>query len=139
MPLAPMLGMHENILNLLMGLFSGRGISGLFGNPVDQSGGMSVLSDEEMKKMAEEKKSTMMNFLDAINPYQFEYKDKEHGSGKQYGVMAQDLEKSKVGQSMVRNMKEGKMIDSTATIGPTLASLGYIHERLKKLEGKKHA
>lgn len=138
MPLPLLLGAQQNLYNLLGGFLGGQGLSGLFGNPVTNAG-VGLLSDEELKKMEEEKQSMMMSFLDAINPYQFEYKDKKHGSGKQYGVMAQDLEKSDVGRSMVRNVKEGKMVDVAAGMGPTLAALGYIHERLKKLEGIKNA
>lgn len=99
-------------------------------------GGGGMMSDEDKKNFLKEKDELVHAFLDALEPYQFEYKNEKHGKGKKYGVMAQDLEKSKVGESIVKETDEGKQIDIASGLGTTLAALGYIHERLKQLEKK---
>lgn len=100
---------------------------------------MSMMSDEDVKKKKKKTDDHMEAFLDALNAYQFEFKNEKHGKGKKYGVMAQDLEKSKVGKAMVEEGPEGKMIDMASGLGTTMAALGYINDRLKKLENNKNA
>jgi len=126
-----------NILpSLLMGVARGAPLAGLSQSPFQQMGaGGALLSDEDMKKMEEEQSQSIAKFLDTLQSYQFEYKNPKHGKGKKYGVMTQDLEKSKVGKAMVKDTDQGKMIDIGQGVGITLAALSFIHDRLKKLEG----
>ncbi len=100
---------------------------------------MGLFSDEDLKKNKKKKDKAVGQFLDAIDSYQYEYKDKRMGEGKKYGVMAQDLEKSKVGKAVVNETPIGKAIDIGQAMGATLAALGYINKRLNGLEGKKNA
>lgn len=111
-------------------------LSNLSGSGFSQGG---MMSDEDAKKNKIQDDEMIQQFLDHVAPYQYEYKDKSMGEGKKYGVMAQDLEKSKVGETLVRDTPRGKMVDMNHSMGVTLAALGYIHNRLKKLEGKKNA
>lgn len=95
--------------------------------------GAMFASDERGKENVEELDPSA--FLDEITGYKFNYKDPKNGSGKQAGVMAQDLQKSAVGNTMVEETPSGLMVDSTKATGPMLAALASLNERLKKVEG----
>jgi len=75
-------------------------------------------------------------FLNEITGYKYNYKDPEkHGKGRRLGVMAQDLEKSPMGETMVEEMEDGvKGIDSTKALHAVLASVGRLNDKVKKLE-----
>lgn len=52
--------------------------------------------------------------------------------------MAQELEKSKVGEKFVTDTPEGKKVEFTpSSFGAMLAAQAELHARLKKLEGGK--
>lgn len=91
-------------------------------------------SDKNLKKNIE--KFDTEEFLDSLTPHKYDYKDEKFGKGKQHGVMAQDLEKTKEGNKLVINTPEGKMVDYGKAASGMLASLTDIHKRVKKLEGK---
>lgn len=55
------------------------------------------------------------------------------------GVMAQDLEKSKVGREVVGDTPVGKMLDLNRSVGLSLAGVADLNERIRKLEGQKKA
>jgi len=78
-------------------------------------------------------------FLDSIVPKKYRYKDESMGEGERYGIMAQDLEKSPAGDSIVKDTPVGKAVDTAQATGPILASLGDLHHRLKRIEGDGHA
>ena len=48
--------------------------------------------------------------------------------------MAQDLEKSELGEKMVIDTPEGKMVSYAESAPITLAGLGNLNKRLKKIE-----
>ena len=50
------------------------------------------------------------------------------------GVMAQDLEKSPMGASFVKDTPKGKMVDYGHGLAAILASQANIHDRLRNLE-----
>ena len=82
----------------------------------------------------------VLDFLDKIKAYEYEYKDPKYGAGKYLSPMAQDLEKSEIGKSMVVDTPEGKMVDYARGAGAYLAAASNLNERLQKLEkGKKRA
>lgn len=95
-------------------------------------------SDEKLKKNVKPSDDMIDEFLKKMNDYSFKYKDESYGEGERLGVMAQDLEKSDLGKSMVVEDKDGnKMIkDTSGAHGLTLASLARLDERLRELEGK---
>jgi hypothetical protein len=51
--------------------------------------------------------------------------------------MAQELEKSKIGKSMVYDTPNGKMVDFGRGLGAMLAIQAQMNERLNKIEGGK--
>lgn len=100
------------------------------------SGATAFASDKTLK--TDIKKVDASQFLDELTAYTFKYKNpKKHGEGKQFGVMAQDLEKSKLGKQAVVKKEDGKYVDTVKSIGPMLAALANLHERLKDIEEDK--
>lgn len=102
-------------------------------------GGAAVMaSDEDAKENIKPKgdaSGAIESFVNAIKPYSYEYKDQKHGSGEKVGVMAQDLEKSQIGQTMVDEAPDGtKMVDTNKAIGAILAGMADMNKKLKKLE-----
>lgn len=95
-----------------------------------------LFSDENLKKNIQPGKEAIRQFLDSISGYEFDYKNPEHGEGKQLGIMAQDLEKTDIGRDAVENHPEGKKVDFQKLQAAQLAQLSDINVRIKKLEGK---
>jgi len=75
-------------------------------------------------------------FLEALKPYSYRYRPGAGPPGRQVGVMAQDLEKSKAGKQLVAQTPAGKIVDYSKA-GPIFAAaLADINRRLGKVEGK---
>lgn len=92
-----------------------------------------AFSDEDMKK--DVKDFNASEFLDSLVPSKYRYKDPgQDGGGNHAGVMAQDLEKSEVGRSLVSDTPRGKVVDYGKGFGALLASLTDVHNRVKELE-----
>jgi hypothetical protein len=99
----------------------------------------SAASDEDLKTEIKPGAKQIESFLEAMKAHSYEYKDKEkHGAGKHVSPMAQELEKTELGKSMVIDTPDGKMVDYGKGFGAMLAANAALHERVKKLEGKKN-
>lgn len=100
--------------------------------------GAMLLSDETEKKNIQPKTYAMdeiENFLKVLKPSTYEYKDKEDGGGEKMGVMAQDLEKSAIGKTMVDTGADGKKrVDVNKAIGAMMAAMADMSKKVKKLE-----
>lgn len=106
-----------------------RTLGGLIG------AGATILSDENEKENVESADYDIDNFLKSLDIYKYDYKDKSDGEGKQYSVMAQDLEKTPVGASMVEENEQGqKMVNYGKGSGVMLAALKSLSDRLEELE-----
>lgn len=82
--------------------------------------GAAIFSDKRVKKnLGAIGKKDIKEFKKSIKPYTFEYTDEKYGKGEWAGVMAQDLEKSKLGRTVVEERDGVK----TVNLGK-LASLG---------------
>jgi hypothetical protein len=80
-------------------------------------------------------------FLNSMKPATYEYdesvKEKGAPNGRQMGVMAQDVEKSKMGTKLVKkNQDDIKVIDVPKSVSALLASAANLNDRVNKLEGK---
>lgn len=93
-------------------------------------------SDVNVKKNIEMAPDEIDNFLNELTGYKFSYKEPEkYGEGERLGVMAQDMEKSELGDKAVFKNQEGtKMIDGADALGSILASLGRLNEKVNALE-----
>lgn len=99
--------------------------------------GIWAASDEKLKKNIEDDDGEVQEFLDSLESKKFDYlepKKEGRAEGKRFGVMAQDLEKSDMGKSLVKETKEGKMVDTAQGTMSTMSALGQINRRLKKIE-----
>lgn len=105
------------------------------------AGGLALaFSDEKAKKNVSSDAGEVQKFLDSLESKEFEYLDpKKPGAaqGKRFGIMAQDLEKSSMGKSLVHNTPQGKMVDTVQGTTAIMSGLAQINRRLKSLEGKK--
>lgn len=97
-----------------------------------------LMSDKNAKqniKPQENAAGEIEKFLSSLKPSQYEYKDSANGTGEKIGIMAQDLEKSKIGKTMVDQSEDGtKMIDTNKAIGAILAGMADLNKKFKKLE-----
>ena len=74
-------------------------------------------------------------FLDALTPYSYDYKDPAMGEGRQLGVMAQDVEQGgEIGESMVIETPQGKALDGKKMMSAAMASLADMNKRLEDVE-----
>ena len=108
----------------------------------------SMMSDEDMKKIdGAVSDEEIDQFLSSLEPAQYEYIDEALDKmeertdtvsrGKKVGIMAQDLEKSKIGKQMVMEDEDGtKMVDGPQSVGALLAATASLNRRIKKLENK---
>jgi len=97
----------------------------------------SIKSDIRAKTNISAAGDDVERFLDALNAYQYEYKDENAPGadpGMFTGVMAQDLEKSPMGASFVQDTPLGKVVDYGHGLAAILASQANIHDRLRNLE-----
>lgn len=88
-------------------------------------------SDRGLKEKITNQTKLLDDFLDKLQAYSFDYKDPRHGEGRQHGIMAQDLERSEVGDTIVEEGQEGKVIDTRKAIGPILAALAHLKKSKK--------
>lgn len=86
-----------------------------------------VRSKENIKDLSGEE---IDQFMDSITPYEFDYKTKP--GAPVFGVMAQDLEKTKIGKSLVQEIDGMKHIHIPSTIGLMLVMMARINQRLKE-------
>lgn len=96
---------------------------------VSNIGGMAMMSSDERLKtnITPISKEEIKELREKLKPYFFEYKDKKKGDGLWAGIMAQDLEKTKVGKrlNLVKKDADGfKTVDLTKLCSLMLASLG---------------
>ena len=101
---------------------------------------VAAFSDRGLKKnIKKAKDKDLMNpkeidgFLNDLYAYEYNYKDSNHGAGKQVGVMAQDLEKTQLGKQMVEDTPEGKQINAAKGLGLAMASQARLNQRLNSI------
>lgn len=113
-------------------------------SPGDQIGGTEMtesgmvdMSDKRNKKNIKNS-SDIDDFIKNLHPKSFRYKDKSNGTPSKAGIMAQDLEKSKIGKSIVINTPKGKMVDigklSTAMAGIFSSKIKSLEDQMKEIK-----
>jgi hypothetical protein len=103
------------------------------------SGMGAALSDERAKKNIQPGEGQVRDLLDKAQPHAYEYKDPSQpgaGEGTYVSPMAQELEKSAIGQNMVMDTPNGKMVDYGKGLGAMLAAQSMLQKRVDELEGQ---
>jgi hypothetical protein len=106
------------------------------------TGGGIKISDEDLKTDIDYDPKDVQKFMDRLKPAAYDYKDEVKDSplaskNRELGVMAQDLEKSKLGKESVEDTEGGKVVDYDNLEPKMLASIAALNKRLKELEGNK--
>jgi hypothetical protein len=102
---------------------NGNKMSNLAGQGMTALGMM--FSDERLKTDIEPiSKEDLKELKETLKAFKFKYKDEAHGAGDWVGVMAQDLEKTKLGKSLVVTDEDGfKQLDLRKVMSLFLATL----------------
>lgn len=109
--------------------------------------GQFLSSDEQQKTTISQKNEGKLpsahaevnEFLDKLEAKKYQYKNPEipgAAPGTRYGIVAQDLEKSSLGKTLVKEGQHGKVVDTVQGFGAVLAAQAELNRRLKKLEKK---
>lgn len=98
---------------------------------------LAAFSDKRMKKNITSGDKDVASFLDKIPAKKYDYKDEANGKGKQFGLLAQDLEKHPVGKAMIIETPKGKAVDYAKGLATMLAAQSFLHKKLKKISGEK--
>ena len=97
----------------------------------------SLSSDMRMKKDVSQGDAEVEGFLDALNAYQYKYRNPNTpnaDAGVFIGISAQDMEKSKMGRNFVNDTPNGKQIDMNQGLAAILAGQANLNQRLRNLE-----
>lgn len=100
--------------------------------------GVAALSDKNEKKDIKGIKQKLDATFEALNPATFEYKNPDEpgaAEGPRVGVMAQDLQKTPLGKSVVIDGKPLKL-DIGNALGLALDGMSMLTDRIKKLEAR---
>lgn len=98
--------------------------------------GAAAMSDENVKTDIAPADMKLYEFLDKLDSHSYHYKDEKHGKGERVSVMAQELQKSDLGDEFVFDTEDGLGVDYGKGLGTMLAAQAALHKRLKKLEEK---
>lgn len=96
-------------------------------------GSMAALafSDKNLKEDISDGDKDANDMVSNIKPSKFKYKD-DPKHEERLGIMAQDLEKSPMGKSLVIETPKGKAIDTMKALAAVMAVQGALDKRLKK-------
>lgn len=104
------------------------------GNLLSTGAGIAAMSDRRAKEdIKPAPTGAFREFLGAVDPSRYRYKGRPE---PKVGVMAQDLERSEVGDTIVRDTPDGKVIDIPSATGALIAALADVHRRVNRLEGR---
>lgn len=120
----------QNMGNIQMGLGNAAASAGMaqanrLSNMIGTGiGAAAAFSDATLKTDVEPINMTdLREFKKAIKPYFFKYKDEQFGQGQWAGVMAQDIEKTKLGKTAVFEVNGVKKINFNKLMSAVLATM----------------
>lgn len=91
-------------------------------------------SDERLKGGVVPADARLEDFLDQVKAYSYRYSNPVFGDKRYVSPMAQDLEKSEIGKSLVKETPAGKMVDYGRAAGVGLAASAMLNKRLSRVE-----
>lgn len=130
-------GAHESYMGRRQ-----KGIGAMYGGVSTAATAAMAGSDRAVKEgIKPTSDSDLEDFLEAAKTYWYRYKegsDWDDGGRLHVGPMANDLQDTKVGRTMVEEDPDGNlMVDTNKAYGAYLAGLGQLAERVDNLEAKK--
>jgi hypothetical protein len=93
-----------------------------------------AMSDVNMKENIEDGDRSIERMMDELDAYEYDYKQELNEPGRKVSVMAQDLERSDMGNELVEDTDMGKMVDYEKAAPVTLAATANLNKRMKRLE-----
>ncbi len=78
----------------------------------------------------------LKEFVKALSASQYRYKDPKHGAGTYVSPMAQELEKSELGRSMVDETPEGKQVNYARAGGLMLSTAAMLNDKVADLDAR---
>lgn len=99
-----------------------------------------AMSDEGSKRdIKPQSASAVEAFLRSVDPKSFSYKGDGPGTapGPRVGVIAQDIDDTKLGQSFVVPTEHGKMLDAGQAVGPLLVIAKHLNDKIEAVAGKR--
>lgn len=108
---------------------------------IGAAGSMAMMSDERLKEDVRPA-GDADRFLASLHPATYRYKDPSNEptssptGGRYLGIMAQDVERSPTGSTIVKDTPRGKALEGGSLMSALAAGLGRVHERLSAVEGR---
>jgi hypothetical protein len=93
--------------------------------------GIMAFSDRRLKTGIADGGKDADDFVKGLRAYRYRYTDEKHGKGEQLGIMAQDLERTRLGKQAVIDTPAGKAVHGAKLAG----ALAAVTARLGELEG----
>src|SRR3990167_304652 len=90
-------------------------------------------SDRRLKTDIEDGDAKARKATDGLKAYSYKYRDQKYGGGKQFGPMAQDLEKAGLGHAVI-DTPSGKMVHGAKLALSNTAMVAALGKRLAALE-----
>ncbi len=103
--------------------------------PTIAAGAAMVASDRDLKTDIKDGDAKSARILAGLKAHSYKYKDDKYGKGEQFGLMAQDMEKSGLGHAVI-DTPDGKMVDGGKAALSSLALSAALARRVSKLEKK---
>jgi len=111
------------------------------GNPQKTWGGMIgglgaaaiAKSDRSAKTDIKDGSGDASKALDKLRGYSYRYKDERDGKGKQFGILAQEMESAGLGHAVI-DTPTGKVVHGAKAATAALGLAAELHRRVKKLE-----
>ncbi len=143
------LGMRGQDVNATLGGYgaANQGYGAALGNPQKTWGDMAMgfangaasafgKSDRNAKTDIKDGDEDAKAALAGLKAFSYKYKDKRDGDGKQFGPMAQDMERAGLGHAVV-NTPGGKMVHGAKAALSALGLVAALGKRVTDLEGTK--
>lgn len=130
------LGSRGNAISAYGGVTPEKSWIEKWGQPI--TGGLSsaaTLSDERHKTEIKGGDREAKRAIEGLKAFTYKYKDERNGRGKQFGPMAQDLEKAGLGHAVI-DTPRGKYVDGGKAALAGLGLVAALGRRVAKLEGK---
>lgn len=99
--------------------------------------GAMTASDERVKHDVKSGERPLAELLGAVGAHDYEYDEPDEelrGHGRFVSPMAQEIEETQIGKSMVREVDGTKVVDYGKGLGAMLSGLGWLHKRMTALE-----